>query len=54
MDVNLTPPEFRSNNGTEIKDFTYQNTGYKNTRLSKRILNFDQTSNNLENISIKI
>jgi len=41
MDVNLTPPEFRSNNGTEIKDFTYQNTGYKNTRLSKRILNID-------------
>ena len=41
MDVNLLPPEFRSNNGTEIKDFTYQNTGYKNTRLSKRILNID-------------
>ena len=44
MDVNLLPPEFRSNNGTEIKDFTYQNTGYKNTRLSKRILNIDSGS----------
>lgn len=44
MDVNLTPPEFRSNNGTEIKDFTFQNTGYKNTRLSKRILNIDSGS----------
>ena len=41
MDIKLLPPEFRNNNGTEIKDFTFQNTGYKNTRLSKRILNID-------------
>lgn len=44
MDLNLTPPEFRNNTGTEIKDFTFQNTGYKNTRLSKRILNIDSGS----------
>jgi len=41
MDIKLLPPEFRNNNGTEIKDFTFQNTGYKNTRLNKRILNID-------------
>lgn len=44
MDIKLLPPEFRNNNGTEIKDFTFQNTGYKNTRLSKRVLNIDSGS----------
>ena len=41
MDINLLPPDFRNNKGENIKDFTYQNTGYKNTRLNKRILNVD-------------
>ena len=41
MDINLLPPDFRNNKGGSIKDFTYQNTGYKNTRLNKRILNVD-------------
>ena len=41
MDINLLPPDFRNNKGESIKDFTYQNTGYKNTRLNKRILNVD-------------
>jgi len=56
MDVNLLPPEFRSNNGTEIKEFTYQNTGYKNTRLSKRILNIDsgQLNSNQTTFSLEL
>ena len=44
MDINLLPPDFRNNKGESIKDFTYQNTGYKNTRLNKRILNVDSGS----------
>ena len=41
MNFNLLPPNFRNNQGENIKDFTYQNTCYKNTRLNKRILNVD-------------
>ena len=44
MDIKLLPPEFRNNDRTEIKDFTFQNTGYKNTRLNKRILIIDSGS----------
>ena len=41
MELNLLPPEFRNNTGKDLKDITYQNTGYQNTRLNKKILNID-------------
>ena len=40
MSYNLLPPELR-NNENNIDKFTYQNTGYQNDRLNKRILNID-------------
>tara|TARA_B100001093_G_C26426035_1_gene841932 strand:- start:18 stop:575 length:558 start_codon:yes stop_codon:yes gene_type:complete len=42
MSYNLLPPELRNNeNENNIDKFTYQNTGYQNDRLNKRILNID-------------
>ena len=40
MSYNLLPPELR-NNENNIDKFIYQNTGYQNDRLNKRILNID-------------
>ena len=55
MELNLLPPEFRNNTGKDLKDITYQNTGYQNTRLNKKILNIDSgilQSNNTEIIFV--
>ena len=51
MSYNLLPPELR-NNENNIDKFTYQNTGYQNDRLNKRILNID--SGNLFLILLEI
>jgi len=54
MDMNLLPPDFINNKGGSIKDFTYQNTGYRNTRLNKRILNIDSGIHNVSPLSYKL